>query len=163
MVHNLRFEEQQDGQRLHSLLPTCIALGIDIISPDPAAFKQLTKSKAASLNELHSSYPRAPEFQCQSPRRQSSNPPNANPRSAKQISCFLTSQNAFRPPLVNSPVFCAIPNRAKPPQPDPSVFAMPFASLASYSDVIVVDLSTLRLKMPGVTGFAPRPDLAART
>lgn len=79
MVYNLRFEEQQDGQRLHSLLLTCIALDINIISHDPAAFKQPTKSKAAPLNEVHSSYPRAPEFQCQPPKRQSS-----NPRSAKQ-------------------------------------------------------------------------------
>lgn len=98
MVHNLRFERQQDGQRLHSLLLTCIALDIDIISYDPAAFKQPTNSKAASLNKLNSSYPRAPEFHCQPPKRQYSNLPILQTpilEAPNSIACFLTSQNAL--------------------------------------------------------------------
>jgi hypothetical protein len=105
MVHNLRFEEQQDGQRLHSLLLTCMALDIDIISHDPAAFKQPTKSKAAPLSELHSSYPQAPEFQCQPPKRQSSKRQTISPSSSlRKMHCEPSDPAAF------SLVFCFSPN-----------------------------------------------------
>lgn len=75
------------------------------ISHDPAAFKQPTKSKAAPLSELHSSYPQAPEFQCQPPKRQSSKRQTISPSSSlRKMHCEPSDPAAF------SLVFCFSPN-----------------------------------------------------
>ncbi|KFY30517.1 hypothetical protein V494_08128 [Pseudogymnoascus sp. VKM F-4513 (FW-928)] len=103
-------------------------------------------------------------------------------RPRKNRICFFIVQNALRAigssysfvsiliffdPLFNSPVFPLIPNRAEPPQPDASVFAVPFACLASYSNVIIVGLtlgaSTFWLELLRVTGFSSRSDFASWT